>query len=125
MTYMYTEDSYNVYSASALAALGLVRNLAGAGFPLFSASLFAAKGYQWGGSILAFLAIALTPIPFVLAKYGPALRKKSPWARENMEGESRVIGEAVLTGVNEDGRKNGNGYSSTGDDVAKKVELDV
>ena len=54
-TYMYVEDScvfwsmhlqsqlkvlayrYKVYSASALAGLGLVRNAAGAGFPLFAA----------------------------------------------------------------------------------------
>ena len=101
MTYMYTEDSYNVYSASALAALGLVRNLAGAGFPLFSQSLFTAEGYQWGGSILAFLAIALTPIPFILARYGPRLRQKSPWAREHMEGEGAVVGGVVRTHVDD------------------------
>jgi hypothetical protein len=91
MTYMYTEDSYNVYSASALAALGLVRNLFGAGFPLFSQVLFTNKGYQWGGSILAFLALGLTPIPFILARYGPALRKKSPWASSHMEGQGSQV----------------------------------
>ncbi|KAK4938867.1 hypothetical protein LTR10_020773 [Elasticomyces elasticus] len=40
MTYMYIEDSYMVYSASALAGVGLVRNLAGAGFPLFGTQMY-------------------------------------------------------------------------------------
>jgi len=35
MTYTYTEDSYGQFAASALAGLGVVRNMAGAGFPLF------------------------------------------------------------------------------------------
>ena len=93
---MYTEDSYNVYSASALAGLGLVRNLFGAGFPLFSEQLFAAEGYQWGGSILAFLAIALTPIPFILIRYGPRLRQKSPWAKGHMEGEAEPEADTII-----------------------------
>ena len=99
-SYMYTEDSYNVYSASALAGLGLVRNLFGAGFPLFSQQLFATEGYQWGGSILAFLAIGLTPIPFVLIRYGPRLRQKSPWARGHMEGHLPAD-EETINGIND------------------------
>ena len=96
MTYMYTEDSYGVYSASALAGLGLIRNLFGAGFPLFSQQLFAAEGYQWGGSILAFLAIILTPIPFILRRNGAGLRRKSPWASGHMEGDDRIDGETMV-----------------------------
>jgi len=89
MTYIYTEDAYKVYSASALAGIGLVRNLAGGGFPLFANQLFEDEGYQWAGTILAFLAVVLVPIPFILEKYGERLRLKSPWAREQVEeGES-------------------------------------
>ena len=95
---MYTEDSYNVYSASALAGLSLVRNLFGAGFPLFSERLFDSQGYQWGGSILAFLAIALAPIPFILIRYGPSLRQKSPWARGHMEG-AEIGGDTGIDNV--------------------------
>jgi len=40
MTYTYTEDSYKQYAASALAGLGFVRNIAGAGFPLFGNQMF-------------------------------------------------------------------------------------
>ena len=85
MTYMYTEDSYKVYSASALAGLGLIRNLAGAGFPLFANQMFERLGYQWAGSLLAFLSIVLIPIPFIIAKKGRALRLRSPWARQHMD----------------------------------------
>lgn len=85
MTYLYTEDSYGVYSASALAGLGLVRNTFGGGFPLFAQALFKNEGYQWAGSILAFLACVLVPIPFILRAYGPRLRRRSPFARSKLE----------------------------------------
>ncbi|KAI0179861.1 major facilitator superfamily protein [Hypoxylon sp. FL1284] len=85
MTFQYTEDAYGVFSASALAGIGLVRNIFGAVFPLFGTQLFFHLGYQWGASLLAFLGIVLVPIPFVLIRHGPAIRKKSPWASQHME----------------------------------------
>ncbi|CAK4033709.1 major facilitator superfamily [Lecanosticta acicola] len=86
MTYQYTEDSYKEYAASALAGLGFIRNLAGAGFPLFGNQMFENEGYQWAGSILAFLALVMVPIPFVLDRYGERLRRRSPWAAQHMDG---------------------------------------
>ena len=74
-----------MYSASALAGLGLIRNVAGAGFPLFAHQMFVDEGYQWALSILAFLALVMIPIPFVLVKYGRTLRLKSPWAKQHMD----------------------------------------
>lgn len=85
MTFTYTEDSYKGYSASALAGIGLIRNLFGAGFPLFAHSLYTDLGYEWAGTLLAGLALVLVPIPFVLSRYGRLLREKSPWAREHMD----------------------------------------
>lgn len=96
MTYLYTEDSYMRYSASALAGIGLVRNLGGAGFPLFSQQMFENEGYQWAGTILAGLSMLLIPIPFVLDKYGTRLRAKSPWAREHMDDSEREQRNASL-----------------------------
>ena len=90
-----------VFSASALAGVGLVRNVAGAGFPLFARQMFLQEGYQWAGSILAFLALLLVPIPFILAKYGRILRLRSPWAKQHMddvsEDEARNSGEVEDT----------------------------
>lgn len=85
MTYLYTEDAYMMFSASALAGIGLMRNLAGGTFPLFGNQMFENEGYNWAGTILAFLAMLLIPIPFVLDKYGTRLRERSPWAREHID----------------------------------------
>ncbi len=85
MTSTYTEDTYKVFSASAFAGLSVVRNLAGAGFPLFADQMFVNVGFQWAGSILGFLALLLIPIPFVLDRYGRTLRMRSPWARQHMD----------------------------------------
>ncbi|KAL9104570.1 MAG: hypothetical protein Q9163_000492 [Psora crenata] len=74
-----------VFSASALAGIGLIRNVAGAGFPLFARQMFLHEGYQWAGTILAFLAMVMIPIPFVLSTYGRALRLRSPWAKQHMD----------------------------------------
>ncbi|KZP32502.1 MFS multidrug transporter-like protein [Athelia psychrophila] len=92
-TYTYVEDSYKVYSASALAGLGLVRNVAGAGFPLFATHMYNTLGYEWASSLLGFLSLLLVPIPFVLFRHGPALRKRSPWVAQHVDdvGEDEGI----------------------------------
>jgi hypothetical protein len=51
--------------------------------PFFNIGLnvvFNRLGMQWGGSLLAFIALAMTPIPFVFYKYGATLRKMSKLA---------------------------------------------
>ena len=73
--------------------------------------MFLKEGYQWAGSILAFLAVLLVPIPFILGKYGRALRLRSPWARQHMDdiddhekdnfGEGNKADEQVLSGRKE------------------------
>ncbi|KAM0795731.1 MFS multidrug transporter-like protein [Usnea florida] len=102
MTYTYTEDSYKasrlngqVFSASALAGLGLVRNIAGAGFPLFGQQMFGKLGNQWAASLLAFLAILLVPIPFILQRHGRALRLRSPWAKQHMDDLTEEEGSCM------------------------------
>ncbi|KAF2256918.1 polyamine transporter [Trematosphaeria pertusa] len=80
MTLTYTEDAYKTYSASALAGIGFVRNVAGAGFPLLGRILFVSQGTKKAGLILTAMSVVMVPIPFVLARYGRALRRRSPWA---------------------------------------------
>ncbi|EMD69105.1 hypothetical protein GGP41_004878 [Bipolaris sorokiniana] len=80
MTLTYTEDAYKTYSASALAGIGLIRNLAGAGFPLVGRHLFLNIGTRNATLVLTVIAICLAPIPFVLEVRGASLRKRSPWA---------------------------------------------
>ncbi|KAF2658354.1 MFS general substrate transporter [Lophiostoma macrostomum CBS 122681] len=88
MTLTYTEDAYKTYSASALAGIGLVRNLAGAAFPLLGRRMFLKEGTKNATIILAAMAVALVPIPYVLARFGRALRRRSPWAQEHVDEDS-------------------------------------
>lgn len=97
-----------MFSASALAGIGLIRNIAGAGFPLFARQMFLNEGYQWAGTILAFLSCVLVPIPFILSKYGRALRMRSPWAKQHMDDLTEAEGESI--GIQHNGQvKIGNG----------------
>ncbi|KAJ3099273.1 hypothetical protein HK100_004919 [Physocladia obscura] len=78
---VYTIDVYTLYSASALAAVGFLRSLAGFGFPLFSAEMYQQLGYGWGNSVLAFVGIFIgIPAPFLLFVYGERIRASSKFA---------------------------------------------
>lgn len=76
----YIIDSYLWVAASALAGATVVRASFGAGFPLFASQMYEKLGTQWASCLLAFLALAMAPIPFVLIKYGPALRARSKFS---------------------------------------------
>lgn len=76
----YLTVAYPRYAASALASNDFVRSMMGAGMPIAAYPLFHNLGIAWGNSVLGFCTIAFLPIPFVLYKYGPALRAASPMA---------------------------------------------
>ncbi|KAF1810827.1 cycloheximide resistance protein [Eremomyces bilateralis CBS 781.70] len=71
----YTIDAYGMYSASALAANTVTRSIMAAVLPLAAPPMYAALGIGWGNSLLAFLAIAMMPVPWLLFKYGERLRR--------------------------------------------------
>jgi len=80
----YLTDCYGIYGASALAANGLLCRLFGAAFPLFSKRLYESLGVPWGTSLLAFVATAMAPIPWIFYRYGPTIRKKSAYHQAAM-----------------------------------------
>ena len=53
----YVIDAFTLHSASALAAVSVLRSLAGFGFPLFAPAMYDALGYGEGDTILAAFAI--------------------------------------------------------------------
>ena len=55
----YVIDAFPLHSASALAAVSVLRSLAGFGFPLFAPAMYAALGYGKGDTILAAAAIII------------------------------------------------------------------
>jgi hypothetical protein len=77
----YVIDAYQSYSASALAGVILVRNIVGAGFPLFASQMYARLGNEWASTLLAFLSLLFVPIPIWWFYKGESLRLKSPFAR--------------------------------------------
>jgi multidrug resistance protein len=74
----YIVDSYSRYAASAVAAVTVLRSLAGFGFPLFAPALYGSLGYGWGGTLLACCGILIGwPSPILLWVYGQRLRARS------------------------------------------------
>ena len=71
----YLVDAYKLYAASAISATLVSRCLVSAVIPLAGPPLYGKLGLGWGNSVLAFIAIALMPIPLLFMKYGERIRK--------------------------------------------------
>ncbi|KAH8714845.1 major facilitator superfamily domain-containing protein [Phaeosphaeriaceae sp. PMI808] len=79
----YLTDAYDIYSASALASSVFTRNLLAAiVIPLTTSPLYDNLGSEWACTLLGIMCVALTPIPFAFIRWGPALRKRSPFCQE-------------------------------------------
>lgn len=72
----YIIDTYAKYAASALATKVFLRSAGGAAFPLFVTYIYDGIGLPWGSFLLAFVSLAMVPIPFAFYKYGASLRAK-------------------------------------------------
>lgn len=70
----YTIDAFTLYAASALAANTMIRSIMAAVLPLAASHMYHALGVGWGNSLLAFIAIALFPIPVFLFLHGEKIR---------------------------------------------------
>ncbi|EFE39468.1 MFS multidrug transporter, putative [Trichophyton verrucosum HKI 0517] len=70
----YLVDAYTRHSASALAANSVLRSIFGAVLPLCGQRMYKALGLGWGNSLLAFIALALAPLPIVFYVYGERIR---------------------------------------------------
>lgn len=70
----YTVDAFELYAASALAANTVIRSIMAAVLPLAAPKMYQALGDGWGNSLLAFLALAMVPIPILLIKHGEKIR---------------------------------------------------
>ncbi|KAI8654823.1 MFS domain-containing protein [Fusarium keratoplasticum] len=79
-TIQYTTDTYHgSVVASAASANSLARYGFAGVFPLFTIQMYQKLGIDWASSLLAFIALALLPVPWVLFKYGPRIRAKSEY----------------------------------------------
>ncbi|KAI0484023.1 putative bicyclomycin resistance protein [Xylariaceae sp. FL0804] len=74
-------DAYPMYAASALAANSFTRCAFAAAFPLFGTYMYKTLGYQWASSLLAFITLALMPLPYIFFRYGKQIRKHSKFTK--------------------------------------------
>jgi hypothetical protein len=89
----YLTDAYDIYSASALASSVFTRNiLAAILIPLTTSPLYKNLGTKWACTLLGIMCVVLTPIPFAFIRWGPALRKRSPFSQKlaHINREERV-----------------------------------
>ncbi|KAL4876783.1 major facilitator superfamily domain-containing protein [Aspergillus karnatakaensis] len=80
-TFNYLADAYQGYASSAIAAQSFCRNLLGGVFPLVTNAMFTNLRYGPAASLLGGIGLLLTLVPWVLVAFGPAIRKKSKFAR--------------------------------------------
>lgn len=66
-------------SASAMAALTLVRNGSGAFLPLAAPPLYRKLGLGWGNSVLGFISLTFVPLAFLFYRFGGRLRERFPF----------------------------------------------
>lgn len=70
----YLVDAFTVHAASAIAANTVLRSIFGAFLPLAGLDMFDALGLGWGNSLLAFIALAMIPVPLFFRFRGEAVR---------------------------------------------------
>ncbi|KAI9168068.1 Major facilitator superfamily multidrug transporter mdrA [Paramyrothecium foliicola] len=93
----YLTDAYDIYSASALASSVFTRNvLAAVLIPLTTHPLYANLGTNWACTLLGCLCLVLTPIPFAFIRWGPALRKRSPFCQQLARMKEENGGENIM-----------------------------
>ncbi|OGM39531.1 hypothetical protein ABOM_011911 [Aspergillus bombycis] len=73
----YLVDAYHEYAASAMAAASCCRSVFGAVLPLAATPMFRQLGIAWACSLLGFLSLLMTLIPFVFIRYGDRIRARS------------------------------------------------
>jgi len=81
----YLVDTYQHQAASALAAKTFLRSIWGACVVLFTVQMYHTLGYQWAGSLLAFIALACCAIPYVFYFFGARIRELSHYAYKEDE----------------------------------------
>lgn len=74
---VYLVDAYVEFAASAIAASTVFRALLGALLPLAGRKMYSTLGLGWGTSLLAFIAVAMIPVPVVFYKRGERIRQRN------------------------------------------------
>ncbi|KAJ6151121.1 major facilitator superfamily domain-containing protein [Penicillium chermesinum] len=91
----YLVDTFQQFSASAVAANTFLRSMCAGGFPLFTSAMFHNLGVPWAASLLGFISVALIPIPYLFYIFGRRIRARGSGRVHLCEG-SRWAGPPDL-----------------------------
>lgn len=80
-TYMYLIDMYEVYAASALTMITLVRYVASGGMIEISIPMYKNLGIHWALTMLGLISLVFTTVPYAFYRFGPWIRSKSRFAK--------------------------------------------
>ncbi|KAL8760802.1 MAG: hypothetical protein Q9184_003025 [Pyrenodesmia sp. 2 TL-2023] len=81
----YVTDAYEIFAASALAATSACRSIFGAVLPIAARPMYDSLGIAWASSLLAFLSLGMSIIPFAFIRYGDRIRANSKFCQELRE----------------------------------------
>ena len=89
----YITDAYKTYAASGMAATSCCRSIFGAVLPLAGNPMYTTLGIAWASSLLGFLSLAMSVIPFAFIKYGDRIRANSRFCLELKQREEKLARE--------------------------------
>jgi hypothetical protein len=81
----YLTDAYEIFAASAQSAASCSRSIFGALLPLAAKPMFNRLGTNWACTLLAFLSLGLSIIPFAFIRYGDHIRANSKFCQHLLE----------------------------------------
>lgn len=87
--YMYIIDAFETHAASGLAIAACVRYVAAGAMVPVSLPMYKNLGVHWTLTLLGCISLIMTPVPFVMWKCGPAIRKRSRAASKKATGEQQ------------------------------------
>lgn len=76
--YQYLIDSYELFAASALASITVVRYVAAGGMVVVAIPMYGNLSVEWTLTLLGCLSVLMVPTPYLLYRYG---RKIRGWSR--------------------------------------------
>lgn len=81
----YVTDAYEIFAASAMSATSCCRSIFGAILPIAARPMYSKLGIPWATSLLGFLSLGMSIIPFAFIKYGDRIRANSKFCQELKE----------------------------------------
>jgi len=103
----YVTDAYEIFAASAMSATSCCRSIFGALLPIAARPMYSKMGIPWATSLLGFLSLAMSIIPFAFIRYGDRIRANSKFCQELKERKQQVQEQKrEHSGSDQDARRN-------------------